>query len=92
MTPLVDTIRLAFEQARDDDPHAEVIPTTAVVEAIELYVKAEDSKGILEGIVDEAFAATRRAWGSEDWRWQSHEITERIIAGIEGYATATGIA
>lgn len=91
MTPLVDTIRRAFEDAVLD-ADGDVVPTTAVVEAIELYVKAEDTRGILEGIVDEAFAETRRAWGPTDWRHQSHEVTERIISGIEGYATATGIA
>lgn len=88
MTSLVDTIEAAFR--RTVETSGEVVPCTPVVEAIERYCKlSDDYHGSLEGIVDDAYLATRRVWAN-DWRWQTGEVAERICDGLLAWTRGGG--
>lgn len=79
MTPLVDTIERAFVEHRDgilafDQGALQAAP---VAEAIELYFKVYDARGLIEGVVSSAYMEAESVWGS-DWIWQSGDVAERI--------------
>lgn len=90
MTSLIDSIEAAFRFTVQDS--GDVIVTTPVVAAIEQYCKtADDYRGSLERIVDDAYAQARRVWGSE-WRWQSGDVAERICDGLRDWINQPGAA
>lgn len=88
MTALIDSIELAFMEARQAalDNGGEVRADT-VVEAIEVHCKVSDDAGALEAIVDAAYGEARHVWGMA-WTIQTSDVAERICDGIRIYATA----
>lgn len=86
MTALIDTIEDAFREAASTRS-GEVVQCGPVVEAIERYCKvADDERGALEGIVDDAYLAASRVYGN-DWHAYSGHVAELVCDGLRRYAT-----